>query len=294
MSSRLRTRYHPVNDAVVLVLAPCVQQRLFVCVWKRVFGEIVCVCMIASTGERAARVTAPLPKVTSKESQANYYADQSWWRLRGLLRCNHISWPKRNLQADPNHRGYSGRVSQDGGLPSMFSFHKTLFPLSRAGTWLSSQTSVLLLPPPVPLGLPRACTCIYISQECLWATAHTVQGPSVRPFWAKGKDGPVWQTDTFRVDHRYSKKSSRFPCLFCHRFLFAPLLLSHMSTRWKTVCDLLWSWRADWNLLSSCGWDVCVQVVNMPPLSFFFFFLLFSLCCTLFSHLSVVSLLPGQ
>lgn len=106
--------------------------------------------------ERAAGVTArPLPKVMSKESQANYYADQNWWRLKGLLQCNHISWPERNLQADPNHRVYSARVSQDGGLPPMFSFRKTLFPyLRQAHDYQTKQaaSSTFL----------HTCTCIYI------------------------------------------------------------------------------------------------------------------------------------
>lgn len=91
----------------------------------------------------------------SKESQANYYADQNWWRLKGLLQCNHISWPERNLQADPNHRVYSARVSQDGGLPPMFSFHKTLFPyLRQAHDYQTKQaaSSTFL----------HTCTCIYI------------------------------------------------------------------------------------------------------------------------------------
>lgn len=121
--------------------------------------ECVClslhVCMIAGTGESGRSDSAPLSKVTSKESQANYYADQSWWRLRGLLQCNHISWPERNLQADPNHRGYSARVSQDGGLPPMFSFHKTLFPyLKQARDYQAKQASFCTF--------LQTCTCIYI------------------------------------------------------------------------------------------------------------------------------------
>lgn len=120
-------------------------------VWER-----VCTCAWLLVQERAAGVTArPLPKVMSKESQANYYADQNWWRLKGLLQCNHISWPERNLQADPNHRVYSARVSQDGGLPPMFSFHKTLFPyLRQAHDYQTKQaaSSTFL----------HTCTCIYI------------------------------------------------------------------------------------------------------------------------------------
>lgn len=111
------------------VATACACASLYVCVWLPV-------------QERAAGVTAPLPKVTSKESRANYYADQSWWRLRGLLRCNHISWPERNLQADPNHKGYSAGVSRHGGLPPMFSFHKTLFPyLEQARDYQAKQAS---------------------------------------------------------------------------------------------------------------------------------------------------------
>lgn len=120
-------------------------------VWER-----VCMCAWLLVQERAAGVTArPLPKVMSKENQANYYADQNWWRLKGLLQCNHISWPERNLQADPNHRVYSARVSQDGGLPPMFSFHKTLFPyLRQAHDYQTKQdaSSTFL----------HTCTCIYI------------------------------------------------------------------------------------------------------------------------------------
>lgn len=56
-----------------------------------------------------------------------------------------------------------------------------------------------------------------------------------------------------------------------------PPFLSHSSFRWTPVCDPPRSWRADCNLLPPCGWGVCVQVVNMPPLSFsppsLFFFL---------------------
>lgn len=116
----------------------------------------VCMCVWLLVQEREAGVTArPLPKVTSKESQANYYADQNWWRLRGLLQCNHISWPEKNLQADPNHRGYSARVSQDGGLPPMFSFHKTLFPyLRQAHDYQTKQASSSTF--------LQTCTCIYI------------------------------------------------------------------------------------------------------------------------------------
>lgn len=123
----------------------------------------LCVCVFACVYDcwyrRAAGVTArPLPKVTSKESQANYYADQNWWRLRGLLQCNHISWPEKNLQADPNHSGYSARVSQDGGLPPMFSFHKTLFPyLRQAHDYQTKQASSSTF--------LQTCTCIYIFKK---------------------------------------------------------------------------------------------------------------------------------
>lgn len=127
-------------------------------------------CAWLPVQKRAAGVTAPLPKVMSKESRANYYADQSWWRLRGLLRCNHISWPERNLQADPNHRGCSAGVSGDGELPPMFSFHKTLFPyLEQPRDYQAKQPSWV--------SCRRALAYIYIFFfffDCIWITTFTV------------------------------------------------------------------------------------------------------------------------
>ena len=254
-----------------------------VCVKVCVVYACVCVCVYDCrySGERAAGVTAPLPKVTSKESRANYYADQSWWRLRGLLRCNHISWPERNLQADPNHRGYSGGVSQDGGLPPMFSFHKTLFPyLEQARDYQAKQ-------PPSSSSSSSVSSTLRLSYGR--ALAYVCFGRCVRIQYTA--PAFFWQTDA-RADnaHSWPQLSAN---IYSHFFLPspslsppAPLFLSHSSFRWTPVCDPPRSWRADCNLLSPRGWGVCVQVVNMPPLSPSSFFLslsppsLFSLCCT--------------
>lgn len=136
--------HYPANHVGRLLLTLSVHA----CIHNNCRCVCMSLCVWLPVQERAAGVTAPLLKVTSKESRANYYADQSWWRLRGLLRCNHISWPERNLQADPNHRGYSAGVSQDGGLPPMFSFHKTLFLISSRHVIIKPNN-----PPVLPTGV---------------------------------------------------------------------------------------------------------------------------------------------
>ncbi len=285
ISSSLCTHSHyPANRAGHLhltVTAHCCfhghATTVSVCVCVRVCAQVcmhlcVCVCVWLPIQARAAGVTAPLPKVTSKESRANYYADQSWWRLRGLLRCNHISWPERNLQADPNHRGYSARVSQDGGLPPMFSFHKTLFSyLEQARDYQAKQ------PSSSTLGSLQTCTCIYIYifKECIWIATHTVHSCSQWHFGCKmmPPDGrlrhrqttrPCSQLTTVIWKHVFALSSpSISPC----SSLSLPLVFKVNACLWSAAV-----WRADCNLLSPCGWGVCVQVVNMPPLCLFFFF----------------------
>lgn len=151
---------------------------------------VVCVWLLVQ--ERAAGVTAPLLKVTSKESRANYYADQSWWRLRGLLRCNHISWPERNLQPDPNHKGYSAEVSRDGGLEPMFSFHKTLFPyLKPARDYQAKQVF------PTTPALQQAWTCICMSFRGIHMQCNTYSIKRPQGHFLVHKHSP----ESLTVDH---------------------------------------------------------------------------------------------
>lgn len=97
-------------------------------------------------------------------------------------------------------------------------------------------------------GLHRHAThTAYTSHKAIFWCAGTQIQPSDVHSW------PQLPTDMYShfARHLFSPRSS---------------LLSHSSFRWASVSDLPQSWRADCNLLYPCGWGVCVQVVNMPPL----------------------------
>lgn len=92
---------------------------------------------------------------------------------------------------------------------------------------------------------------------------------SMRPFWLRNNAA---DRQTNNNVHSWPQLSTDiYSHFYCHLCLLVPLFLSHSSFRWMPVCDTPRSWRADCNLLSPCGWGVCVQVVNMPPSLFFFF-----------------------
>lgn len=199
----------------------------------------VCMCVWLLVQEREAGVTArPLPKVTSKESQANYYADQNWWRLRGLLQCNHISWPEKNLQADPNHRGYSARVSQDGGLPPMFSFHKTLFPyLRQAHDYQTKQASSSTF--------LQTCACIYIFknayglQKIQYTQVRHLGYKKYHPAGPKKMQNSIIQSSEW-CQGVSQKITSQFITLW--EFLTWPFHSSHVDTQvYYTKLSLLYS-----------------------------------------------------